>query len=373
MVKKIVSFLDHFEELEDPRIDRKKLYSIEEILFTTLCAVICGAEGWQDVEDYGNIKIEYLRKYMPYEKGIPSDDTFRRFYRALDGEKFQQCFLSWIKTINIIVGENEVIAIDGKTSRHSFDKDKKAIHMISAFASEARIVLGQKKVLEKSNEITAIPELLEWLDIKGAIVTIDAMGCQHEVADKIINKKGNYIFALKGNQGKLNDDVRLFFEDNEILKQHKIRSHKEVDKGHGRIETRRCRVVEEISWLKQRHDKWQSIKSIIQIRAKIEKAETTTEETRYYISSLDADPKKILKAIRSHWSIENSLHWVLDMSFGEDQCRIRKGNAPHIMAILRQMALNAIVKAKTKRQSIKRLRKMAGWENAVLDNILSHF
>lgn len=363
------SFLDIFQGLADPRSKRNRLYLMSEILLTTLCSAICGAEGWQDVEDFGNAKIDYLRQYLPFKNGIPSDDTFRRFYRALDPEQFQRLFREWVRTIQPHIPEG-VIAIDGKSSRHTFDQDKKMLHMVSAYATEARLVLAQEKVTEKSNEITAIPALLEWLDLKGNIVTIDAMGCQYEIANRIINKQGDYIFSLKGNQGNLNDDVKTFMEDPFVISA--LDPEIQYDKGHGRIETRTCWVSQDVSWLHERHSQWTSIQSIIRIDSVRESKMNSTTQTRYYISSCQLTPKKILKAIRSHWAIENNLHWVLDMSFGEDMSRIRKNNGPQIMAVIRHIALNLLqlTKDKMKRQSIKRLRKMAGWDHQILSNIL---
>lgn len=361
-----VGFLDYFNELEDPRSDINKLYPIGEILFLTLCAVVCGAEGWQDVEDYGKSKLLFLRNYLPYGEGIPSDDTLRRFFRAIDNASFQQMFIDWAKSLNLQI-DTGVIAIDGKTSRRSHDGDKKALHTVSAFASEARIVLGQQRTDEKSNEITAIPKLLELLDIKGSVVSIDAMGCQKEIARKINKKGGDYLLALKGNQTSLHEDIKLFFEDAVLTED--LERYKEIDGGHGRIETRRCTVTDDIDWLKERHN-WVGLKSIIRVDASVEKNKNISEETRYYISSLAADPAKILSSIRSHWAIENSLHWVLDMSFNEDQSRIRKENAPENMAIIRHIALNMIRRTQKKRQSVKGLRKQAGWDNDILHHIL---
>lgn len=362
-----ISFVDEFAQLSDPRSERNRLYSIEEILLLSLCACLCGAEGWQDVEDFGKLKISYLRQYLDYENGIPSDDTFRRFYRNIDPDEFEKLFRKWVDGI-AKKADVKVIAIDGKSSRRSFDEDTKMLHVISAFATEARIVLGQEKVSEKSNEITAIPEMLKWLDVKGHIITIDAMGCQFKIANQIIQKGGDYIFSLKGNQSKLSEDVTAYFETKGDA--NTIANHVDHDKGHGREETRECWVVDDVEWLRKKHPKWPSIRSIIKIHS-IRKSKKTTSETRFYISSLADTPKQILKSIRSHWAIENSLHWVLDMSFNEDYSRIRKGNAPYAMAIIRHVALNLLQLAKTEKQSIKRLRKMCGWDVNTLDLVLS--
>lgn len=361
-----LAFLDYFGELEDPRIDRTKLYPVEEILLTTLCAVICGAEGWNDVELFGLSKAEFLKEYLPYENGIPSDDTFRRFFRSVDPKVFQDCFIKWVNSLGIEV-RDKVIAIDGKTLRRSHDGDKKALHMVSAFATEARLVLAQQKTSEKSNEITAIPELLKLLDIKGATVSIDAMGCQKSKAREIVSKEGDYILGLKGNHNSLHEDIMQFFDDKELLKDADY--YEETDGGHGRIELRKCTVTDKVDWLKERHN-WEGLRSIVKVESKTESSDNREPDTRYYISSLPADAKRILISVRSHWAIENSLQWVLDMSFNEDHSRIRKMNALENMAIIKHLALNMIRKIQQKRQSIKGLRKVAGWDNRTLQAIL---
>jgi len=374
------NFLDHFEKIEDPRLQRNQLYTVAEILLVTLLAVICGAEGWQDVENYGKSKIDYLRCYFPYENGIPSDDTVRRFFRAINPDYFKEIFAKWVQCIANVVNA-KVIAIDGKSSRRTFDKDGNVLHMVSAFASEARVVLAQEKVDDKSNEITAIPLLLELFDVKGHIITIDAMGCQYAIANKIIGKGGDYIFSLKGNQGSLVEDVELFF--NTPNTKNTCSTATDYDKGHGRIETRTCFVSNSVDWLRKEHKDWETIQSIIRIdstREVVEKAaKKVTQETRYYISSLkNPTPEVALKAIRDHWGIENTLHWTLDMSFNEDYSRIRKENAPQVMAILRHIALNVLQQGKLKqkkhkRQSIKGLRKMCAWDNDTLSELVSKY
>lgn len=362
------TFLDHFSDLKDPRIDRKKLHPIGEILLLTLCGVICGCDGWEDIEDFGKHKLDYLKQHLPYDHGIPSDDTLRRFFRAICPKKFQECFIRWVKSLQLDI-QSGVIAIDGKTSRHSFDTDKAALHLVSAFASEARIVLGQVATREKSNEITAIPELLDLLDINGALVSIDAMGCQHAIAQKIIDGGGDYLLSLKGNQSTLHDDVKTHFKEKADAA-NQIEEHTEHDKGHGRFETRVCRVITGLDYIKEHHEKWPHISSIIEIESTRELANKKQQEKRYYISSSEKGPQYLLAGTRSHWSIENQLHWVLDMSFEDDQSRIRKGNAPENIAVIRHVALNMLRMAKTKRESIKRLRKAAGWDEKVLHRII---
>lgn len=366
-----MDFLDVFGQLDDPRIERKKLHPMPEILLLTLCAVICGAESWDDIETFGQAKVEFLRRYLPYTHGIPSDDTLRRFFRAIDPDQFQRLFIEWIRTwLNPEVAD-KVVAIDGKTLRGSRNGEQMPIHLVSAFASEAGIVLGQVKTHEKSNEITAIPELLEWLDVRGAIVTIDAMGCQKAIAEKIVDKGGDYLLALKGNQSRLHDDVRLHFEEPGPQASIQMEQAETLDKGHGRIEVRHCHVSTDIDWLKERHPEWKNLNSIVAITSERHIGETVTQETRYFISSSLIPAERMLAAVRLHWGIENQLHWVLDMSFGEDQSRIRKGNAPNNVAIIRHAALNMIRGAKTKRMSIKRMRKAAGWDDALLNDVLA--
>ena len=367
------NFLDHFGAIEDPRLQRNQLYTVDEILLVTFLAVICGAEGWQDVENYGKSKINYLRFYLDFTNGIPSDDTLRRFFRAVDPEPFKEIFCAWVRCVADTVNA-KVIAIDGKSNRRSFDGEGNMLHMVSAFATEARVVLAQEKVSEKSNEITAIPKLLDWLDIKGHIITIDAMGCQHAIANKIVTKEGDYIFSLKGNQGTLSDDVALFLNTQSY--QNASPSCTNYDKGHGRLETRKCFVSTDVAWLHERHPNWQTINSIIRIDSTrdvtVRGKKKITQETRYHISSLqNPTPETVLQAVRDHWGIENTLHWVLDMSFNEDYSRIRKENAPQVMAIIRHIAFNLLQQGKPKRQSIKGLRKICSWDDSVLTEIIS--
>jgi predicted transposase YbfD/YdcC len=365
------NFLDHFESIEDPRSQRNQLYTLSEILLVTLLAVICGAEGWQDVESYGKAKIDYLRKYLDYVNGVPSDDTIRRLFRSINPDNFKIIFHEWTKSIANVVNA-KVIAIDGKSNRRTYDDDKNMLHVVSAFATEARVVLGQEKVSDKSNEITAIPKLLELLDVKGHIITIDAMGCQYNIANKIVAKEGDYIFSLKGNQGSLSEDVTLYF--NEPPNKKILSAHTDHDKGHGRLETRECIVCNDVQWLRDRHPNWKTIQSIIQINSTREfKDKTkTTHETRFYVSSLkNPRPQTALTAIRQHWGIENSLHWTLDMSFNEDYSRIRKENAPQVMAIIRHIALNLLQRYKPKRQSIKGLRKICSWDDSTLTQVVA--
>ena len=369
----IPGFLSHFDALEDPRIDRKKLYPLTEVLFVVICASICGAQSWRDFVTFGEEKLDYLRRFLPFENGIPSKNTYARVFSILNPDEFKKCFISWIQSFQQALGN--LIAIDGKTLRKSFDKanQQSAIHMVSAFAATSKLVLGQQKVDDKSNEITAIPKLLELLALEGMIVSIDAMGTQKEIANQIIDKKANYVLALKGNHSTLHDDIRLFLKA-EIgkTKDSKITdSYEEIDKGHGRIEHRMCYVSDQIHWLEQRKQ-WRDLKTVIMVESRVSVGEQTTTEQRYFISSLAANAKQIAEAIRSHWAVENSLHWVLDVTLREDDSRVRKDHAPENMAMLRHIILNMLqnTKRKFKDMSIKRLQKKAGWGDSTLDMIL---
>lgn len=364
--KKETKFMDEFSEMNDDRSEKNQLHSAPEILFLALCAILCGGDGWQDMEDFGQIRIDFLRQYFPYKNGAASNDTCRRFFRACDPGTFEKCFRDWVANI-VKIDRPQVIAIDGKSSRHSFDDDKKMLHMVNVLATENRIIMGQEKVDEKSNEITAIPKILEWLDVKGHIVTIDAMGCQYAIAEKILEKEGSYIFSLKGNQGNLCDDVIDYFNHKKFVNEEMFIDY---DKGHGRIETRKCLVSHDVQWLRDRNKNWSSIQSIICIESTREIKNTISIERHYHISSLQETPKKMLESIRGHWSIENSLHWVLDMSFFDDQSRIRDGNAPHIMAILRHVAFNLLQLVKTDKLSIRRLRKMCALCPDLLEKVI---
>lgn len=366
MQRPIDTFLDHFSTLEDRREAGKVLHPVPEILLVTLCGVIAGAEGWEDIEDYGASKLAVLRDILPFEHGAPSDDTLRRFFRAVDPCVFREVFVAFVRDLLPQAGER-LIAVDGKTSRRSHDGASRALHLVSAFATEARLVLAQTATAEKSNEITAIPELLALLDLRGAPVSIDAMGCQREIAQQILDGGGHYLLSLKGNQGPLHADVQLFFE--QMPPGGALHTYEEADKGHGRIAVRRCDVTSDIAWLQEQHA-WPGLQSIARITATRIIGDTTTTEVRYYISDDMAGPAHTLAHTRSHWAIENTLHWTLDMSFGDDACRIRKANAPLAIATIRHVALNFLQTTKQKRESIKRLRKKAGWDDDTLKRIL---
>ena len=369
-----ISFLHHFDELEDPRIDRHKLHSLPDTLLIMFCGVICGVESWRDFVDFGESKIDYLRQFTDLDNGIPSKNTFNRVISSLNPEAFKKCFCGWVQNVQHELGD--VIAIDGKALRRSFDKanDKSAIYMVSAFATEAKLVLAQQKVDEKSNEITAIPKLLELLELKGAVVTIDAMGCQKSITKNIIDGGGNYAIAVKGNQKKLHAQIARHFNhffDMQYNKHVDFSMREELNRG--RLETRKCLATSDIDWLEGKEG-WVGLKSIVAIESKRTVKEVTSIETRYYISSLEPDSQEISRIIRSHWGVENALHWVLDVVFREDDSRIRSGHAAENMARIKHVALNLLQTAKPKFRkdmSIKRLRKKAGWDNETLDKIIT--
>lgn len=361
------------ETISDSRKDKGKLYSLSELFLCALLATLCGADGWQDIETYGKANLSFLRSFLPFVHGAPSDDTFRRLFATLDPKAMKDVFQKWVRSLAVMV-DAQVIAIDGKCARRSHDGDDvKMLHQVSAFAAASKLVIGQEKVAQKSNEITAIPKLLEMIDIKNQIVTIDAMGCQFEIANLIKAKGGDYIFSLKGNQGTLNDDVRLFFEN--PPEGEKWETHASYDKGHGRYEERHITVTTNVTWLHDTHPHWKTIQSLIRIESITESGEKKSSEIRYYISSVKKDPALMLSAIRAHWSVE-SFHWVLDMTFDEDYLRTRKGNAAEVMSILRHLAYNMLqtyVKSlgPTTRMSIKGARKACGWSQDILKTVIS--
>ena len=370
--KKPVAIVEHFKDIEDPRIERGKLHNLIDIIAIAICAVICGADTWEDIELFGETKQEWLKQFLELPNGIPSHDTFGRVFSIISPVEFQRSFLNWIKAISESI-EREVVAIDGKTSRRSYDKSKGkgAIHMVSAWATANRVVLGQVKTEDKSNEITAIPELLDILALNGCIVTIDAMGCQKNISAKIIEKGADYVLALKGNQGILHEDIKLFFQDAKETSFKDIHHdfYETIDGDHGRIETRRYSIVSDIEWLEGKAD-WKEIKSIGMVESEREIGDKVTKETRYYISSLPSNAKLFGDAVRKHWGIENSLHWVLDVVFREDECRIRKGHAAENFAVLRHIALNLIREEKSIKRGAKGKRLKAGWDNDYLSKIL---
>jgi predicted transposase YbfD/YdcC len=365
-----VVFLSHFKDLPDPRQQGKVIYPLDEVLLLCLLAVLAGAETLVDIALFGEKKLSLLRRFRPFRDGTPSHDQLGDIFATLDAVKFQHCFVSWVASLTGAAAE--VIAIDGKTVRRSFQKKgaKAPIHMVSAFAARQRLVLGQVKVAEKSNEIVAIPALLDMLAIEGAIVSIDAIGCQREIAEKIIAKKADYVLALKGNQGTLREDVELFAAEQKAngFKHTHVSRHQTVDGDHGRIETRTYTALHDIAWLKQRHA-WPGLNGIVMVESTREIGDKIERETRFYITSLAWLACQLGPVIRSHWAIENSLHWVMDMIFRDDECRIRTQHAPANFTTLKHIAHNLIRKASGK-PSFRAKRKIAAWDDDFLASLI---
>ena len=374
-LKPKITIADHFADLEDPRIERTRRHQLIDIITISICAVICGADTWVDIESYGRSKYEWLNKFLELPNGIPSHDTIARVFSRLKPEQFQKCFLNWIQSISCF-NPGEVIAIDGKTLRHSYDRggDQKAIHMVSAWATSQRLVLGQVKVDKKSNEITAIPALLKVLELNGSIVTIDAMGCQRSIVKLIIEQGGDYVITLKKNQPSLYARVEELFK--QAISQgfsgftHTAYSPKQ-ENNHGRSEIRNHLMLSDIKYLIDPDNQWEKLQSIGMIESVRMVKGKTTIEIRYYISSLPNNAQKFGESVRSHWGIENSLHWVLDVGFREDDCRIRKDNAPQNFAILRHISLNLLNQEKTSKTGAKNQRLRAWWDDDYLTKILA--
>ena len=358
------SLLDYLDKIDDPRIERAKKHKLIDILTIAVCAVISGAEGWEHIEMFGIIKKDWLQLFLELPNGIPSHDTFARVFSVIDSKQFQDSFVNWVNGIEL-QKEGKIIAIDGKTLRRSLDNanGKAPLHMVSAWASEAGIALGQVKTAEKSNEIKAIPKLLKMLDVAGAIVTIDAIGCQKSIAKDIRAKGADYVFALKKNHPDLLGETQALFNvaKSKNFKQMTYDFHETVDQNHGRLETRTCHCLSAAEWFPELDD-WQDMKTLVMIESTREIGESVQSQTRYYISSLATDAKAIAGAVRSHWAIENSLHWVLDMTFREDESRVRKDHAPENLAIIRRVVLNLIKLKKDKKMSFKKARLGATWD-----------
>lgn len=375
------SIMEHFADLEDPRVDRTKDHLLLNIMVIAVCAVICGADGWVGVEKFGNAKLSWFKKFLDLPNGIPAHDTFGRVFARLNPEAFQNCFSRWIQSVAAIT-EGQVIAVDGQCLRHSFDtwNSQAAIHMVSAWATANHLVLGQRKVDAKSNEITAIPALLELLELHGCIVTIDAMGCQKDIAEQIVAQGGYYVLALKDNQPHLHDDVQRLFAWADHLDFADIVQDtvQEMSKGHGRVEIRGGWTISDPTCLQTMLTDvkaWPELRTVIRIQAtRIIGTERTTE-TRYYISNLPETlphlARTALHAVRRHWGIENELHWVLDIAFRADDCRIRQGSAPENMAVLRHMALSLLKQDTSQRLGLKNKRLLAGWDEDYLQKILA--
>lgn len=358
-------FLNYFDDLPDPRQRAKVMYPLDEVLLLALLAVLAGADTFADIARFGEKKLDLLRRLRPYKDGTPSHDHLGDIFAALDAERFQHCFAAWVACFTGI--PEGVIAIDGKTSRRSRNKGAKAaLHTVSAFAASQRLVLGQVKVAEKSNEITAIPKLLDMLAVEGAVITIDAMGCQRPIARKIVDRKADYILGLKGNQGTLRDDVETFVTEQQAngFTDVTVTQDTTVDAEGGRIETRAVTVLHDIGWLRDRHA-WPGLNAVAIVESTREIDGKIEKDTRYFITSLLLVAGLLGPMIRSHWAIENSLHWVMDMAFRDDESRVRTENAPANFTTIRHMACNLLRRAPGK-DSMRMRRKVAAWDDDFL-------
>ena len=367
---------EHFSKITDPRIDRTKEHKLIDIIAIAICAVICGAEGWVDVENFGNGKRAWLQTFLELPNGIPSHDTFGRVFSLIDPEEFQESFRNWVQSIHEFT-QGQVLAFDGKQLRGSGDSvlGKQAIYMVSAWAEANQLVVGQHKVNEKSNEITAIPELLKMLDVEGCIITVDAIGTQTEIVKTIVEKGADYVLSVKENQGQLYQDISWLFEYDQQyrFKQGAYDHAKTVNKGHGRIEVRECWSISDPEYLHSLSGfpRWKQLQSIAMVISTRMTDRKTTTKTRYYISSLTNNAKHLLQVARRHWSIENELHWVLDVALNEDHSRIRKDHAPENFAVLRHMAVSLLKQEKTAKGGIHAKQLLAAWNEDYLFKVLT--
>lgn len=374
MEKQTRSILDYFGEIEDYRRDNaNKRHEFIDILVIALCGMLSAADDWISIAQYGEAKEDWFAEFLSLPNGIPSHDTFNRVFSRIDPEQFMDCFLAWIKSLYLVLGK-EVVAIDGKALRRSHDhsNNKAAIHMVSAWATESRLVLGQVKTTEKSNEITAIPELLKSLALEGCLITIDAMGCQKEIAKTIVNKEANYLLAVKDNQPTLKNAIEDTLA-HRLAKSYEsplIDFYESEEKNRNREEIRRCWVTQSLRKLTMSSD-WAGLTSVAMLESERTVDGKTSIERRYYICSCDISAKEILHAARNHWGIENSLHWVLDMAFREDECRVRKGHGAENLSRLRHIAMNLLKQDKTAKVGIKNKRLKAAWDQDYLLHLLN--
>lgn len=364
-----------FGDLPDPRVQGRCDHKLTDIVLIAVCAVLCGAENWSEVEEFGQSKVKWLKQYLALPAGIPSHDTFSRVFRLIDASAFQQRFMRWVEQ-HFHIPRGQVIAVDGKTARGSRDRfrGQDALHLVSAWASETGVLLGQRKIDEKSNEITAVPELLKLLFIKGCIVTVDALNCQKDIARTIIEREADYVFALKANHPQLHQDVIDWFA---WARQRDFRDvmhdfHQTVNKGHGRLEIRRCWVIHDPLALESmgHYEGWAGLRTVVMVERERHIGDAVQTETVYYLSSLLPDAKRLLAATRAHWSVENTFHWTMDVVFGEDNARMRLDDAPENFAVIRHIALN-LLKRHPAKLSIKRKRFRAALDDDFLLQLLT--
>ena len=399
--------VEHFAGLVDPRAERAQRHELLDIIVITICGVICGADNWVEIEEFGNARLEWLRRFLRLPNGIPSHDTFGRVFSRLDPDQFGACFMNWARSVAELT-QGEVVAIDGKTLRRCHDRGqgRAPLHLVSAWAAQNHLVLGQTRTQAHSNEITAIPQLLALLELRGCIITIDAMGCQTEIAQQIVDGGADYLLAVKSNQGELYGNIQDLFQmaaqegslaeepvyhrpDYHRPDYHRPDYHRQVDKGHGRLETRECWVITDPAELAyvDPHRRWLGLKSVAKVcyrrgvhpqappqalrEALRDAPREAPTETRYYICSYQPAAASLLQASRQHWGIENSLHWVLDMAFDEDHCRVRTGHADQNLAVVRHLTLNLLKQERTAKVGIKAKRKKAGWDHDYLLKVLA--
>jgi len=377
-----ISLVAYLSPVLDPRINRRKYHELVDILVIAICTLLCGGEGFNDMEDFGKAKLDWFKTFLKLANGIPSHDTFNRVFAALDPKQFLDCFLRWTQSLRQTVSQ-EIVAIDGKALRRALNKDRSVKYIVSAWAESNSLVLGQLKVNDKSNEITAVPELLRVLELSGCIVTIDAMGCQKKIAKEVVEADADYVLALKGNQETAHEDIRTFLDD-ALAEQQAPRpagakvskaaatlasSAPTVEKDHGRLEIRRYYQSDHLDWFADRA-KWEGLKTVGMVESVREVNGVTTVERRYYLSSLRLDVETFARAVRSHWGVENKVHWIMDVCFREDQSRARSGYAAENLATLRRLALNMLKREKTKKRGIKGKQLNAGWDHAYLLKLL---
>ena len=362
MLRKPLTLKDALLEVSDFRIDRRKKYPLYEMLMIAVCAMVAGAKGPTDFERFGTAKLKFLKKFLPLQKGIPSHDTFRRVLGKLDPKRFNAALVKWLESVSDVAGD--IISVDGKLLRRALTKDGKMPCIVSAYSKRTKLVIGQVKADEKSNEITAIPNLLDVLYLKGAIVTIDAAGCQKKIVGKILKRGAGYIISLKGNQSTMHDEIRAFMQDPAFKA--RFKKAKTVDNGHGRVETRTCWQTDDIDWFEDK-DKWAGLRSVCMVESVVYDKSTgkTTSETRFFISSLPVDPKRALEAIRAHWGVE-AMHWILDMDFDEDRSRARREDLAENLAMLRHVVINVLRLDKSVFGGISVKRKELTWDDEKL-------
>jgi len=373
-----LSLIEHFKDLPDPRVDRTKDHDLIDLLVIAICTLLCAGESFNDMEDFGHAKHDWFKTFLRLRNGIPSHDTFNRVFAALDPQAFLDCFLRWTQSLRTAVAQ-EIVALDGKALRRALDSDQTVKYVVSAWAEDNGLVLGQLKVADKSNEITALPELLRVLELAGCIVTVDAMGTQKKIAREIIEADADYVLALKGNHETVHEEVKSFLDQTVVEKQAQLRKPSQaaarlagletVEKDHGRIETRRYYQSAELAWFADRA-KWEGLQSVGMVEAIREVGAQRTVERRYYLSSLPLGVETFARAVRGHWGVENKLHWVLDVQMREDQSRARAGYAAENLATLRRLALNLLKREKTKRRGIRGKQLNASWDHAYLLRLL---